>query len=94
MIENAQATLGGINENSQSSRVPQQAWGHEEKSNGSKNFEQKKKNKKKPMWWCSKQYEENKSKEKEPKPITRGHDRQFSKDIQMTKGQETSTGDP
>ena len=45
MIENAQATLGGINENSQSSRVPQQAWGHEEKSNGSKNFEQKKKKK-------------------------------------------------
>ena len=43
MIENAQATLGGINENSQSSRVPQQAWGHEEKSNGSKNFEQNKK---------------------------------------------------
>jgi hypothetical protein len=36
MIESAQATLGGIKENSQSSKVPKQNWGHEEKSKGSK----------------------------------------------------------
>jgi hypothetical protein len=41
MIESAQATLGGIKENSQSSKVPKQRWGHEEKSKGSKNFELK-----------------------------------------------------
>jgi len=35
-----------------------------------------------------------KTKRKSPSPILRGHDRQFWKDIQMTKGQETSTGDP
>ena len=29
-----------------------------------------------------------------PKPNIGGHDRQFWKDIQMTKGQETSTSDP
>jgi hypothetical protein len=43
MIESAQATQGGIKENSQSSKAPKQSWGHEEKSKGSKNFEQKKK---------------------------------------------------
>jgi hypothetical protein len=44
MIESTQATQGGIKENSQSSKAPKQSWGHEEKSKGSKNFEQKKKN--------------------------------------------------
>ena len=50
--------------------------------------------KKKKTQWCSKSNEENKNKEKEPKPNTRGHDRSFWKEIQMTKGQETNTSDP
>jgi len=32
----------GHKKNSQSLKVPKQSWGHEEKSKGSKNFEQKK----------------------------------------------------
>jgi hypothetical protein len=43
MIKSAQATLGGIKENSQPSKVPKQSWGHEEKSKRSKNSEHKKK---------------------------------------------------
>ena len=46
------------------------------------------------MQWCSKSNEENKNKEKEPKPNTGGHGRQFWKDNQMKKGQQTSTSDP
>jgi ribosome assembly protein YihI (activator of Der GTPase) len=42
--------------------------------------------KKNPIQWCSKSNEENKNKEKEPKPNTGGHDRSFWKEIQMTKG--------
>jgi hypothetical protein len=42
-VKSAQATLGGIKENSQPSKVPKQSWGHEEKSKGSKTSEHKKK---------------------------------------------------
>jgi hypothetical protein len=43
MIESAQATLEGIKEISQSSKVSKQSWGHEEKTKGSKklSFSQK-----------------------------------------------------
>ena len=69
--------------------------GHEEKSKGSRVLSIKKRKKeKKTILWCSKPYEENKNKENKPKPNTKGHNRQFSKDSQMTKGQETSTSDP
>jgi hypothetical protein len=34
-----------------------------------------------------------KTKRKSPSPTLEGHDRQFWKDIRMTKGQETSTSD-
>jgi len=68
------------------------AWGHEEKSKGSKNFEH---TKKKPIQWCSKPNEENKEKEKEFKPNTEGHDRPFlERQFKKTKGQETSISDP
>jgi hypothetical protein len=36
MIESAQTTMGGIKENSQSSKVSKQSWGHEEKTKRSK----------------------------------------------------------
>jgi hypothetical protein len=69
--------------------VSKQRWGHEEKSKGSKNFELKKNQ-------CNdaqNQMKKTKTK-REPKPNTRGHDRQFWKDNQMTKDQQTSTSDP
>jgi len=70
-----------------------QSWGHEEKSKGSKNSEQKKKTQ------CNdaqNQMKKTKTKTKRnsPSPTLGGTIDNFGKDIQMTKGQEASTSDP
>ena len=81
MIESVQATLGGIKENSQSSKVSKQSWGHEEKTKRSKRIELLTKI---THMMMLNQVKKEKTNEK-PKP-NRGHDGPFWKDIQMIKG--------
>jgi hypothetical protein len=65
-------------------RCTNKAWGHEEKSKGSENFEQKKKNQ------CNdaqNQMKKTKTKRKSLSPTLGGTIDNFEKTIQMTKGQ-------
>ena len=90
-IGSSQATLGGHKRKFSIIKVPKQNWvGMKKNPKDPKILSIKKK----PIQWCSKPNGENKNKEKEPKPNTRGHNRPFWKDIPKTKGQETSTNDP
>jgi hypothetical protein len=64
MIESAQATLGGIKENSQSSKVPKQNWGAWRKIQKIWAFKKKKTN--------MMMLDQVRNEEKEPKPNTGG----------------------
>jgi hypothetical protein len=68
--------LGGIKENSQSSKVSKQSWGHEGKTKGSKRIELLTKI---IDMMLLNQVKNEENKEKEPKPNTGGHDRSFRK---------------
>ena len=90
MIESVQITLGGIKDNSQSSKVPKQRLVHEEKSKGSKNFEQKKRKKQQQYDDAQNHMKKTKTKRKSPSPTLGGTIDNFGKNIQMTKVQDTS----